>query len=66
MNVCHWSFTSPRHLEIFMPLGGGYGVVFPEPTLHHRDTGDCFYLRCLGKNRVFVDRVFQRPRAPLL
>ncbi|XP_064423707.1 forkhead box protein K2 isoform X2 [Latimeria chalumnae] len=56
VSMGHSSFISRRHLEIFTagddggPGGGG---------------GD-FYLRCLGKNGVFVDGVFQRRGAPPL
>uniref|UniRef100_G3PR02 Forkhead box K2 n=1 Tax=Gasterosteus aculeatus TaxID=69293 RepID=G3PR02_GASAC len=44
---------SRRHLEIFTAGDDGTG------------TGE-FYLRCLGKNGVFVDGVFQRRGAPPL
>uniref|UniRef100_A0A9R1SQZ1 Forkhead box K2a n=2 Tax=Cyprinus carpio TaxID=7962 RepID=A0A9R1SQZ1_CYPCA len=49
----HSSFISRRHLEIFSAGEDGTG------------SGD-FYLRCLGKNGVFVDGVFQRRGAPPL
>ncbi|XP_068119606.1 forkhead box protein K2 isoform X2 [Hyperolius riggenbachi] len=45
------SFISRRHLEI---------------CAASQDQGDGFYLRCLGKNGVFVDGVFQRRGAPPL
>ncbi|XP_049600944.1 forkhead box protein K2 isoform X1 [Syngnathus scovelli] len=54
VSMGHSSFISRRHLEIFTASddGGGGG-------------GD-FYLRCLGKNGVFVDGVFlRRGAAPL-
>ncbi|XP_066529647.1 forkhead box protein K2 isoform X2 [Hoplias malabaricus] len=53
VSMGHSSFISRRHLEIFAAgedSGGG---------------GD-FYLRCLGKNGVFVDGVFLRRGAPPL
>ncbi|KAL6460705.1 hypothetical protein MHYP_G00306710 [Metynnis hypsauchen] len=55
VSMGHSSFISRRHLEIFAAgedSGGGGG-------------GD-FYLRCLGKNGVFVDGVFLRRGAPPL
>ncbi|KAM8947435.1 forkhead box protein K2 [Pelodytes ibericus] len=53
VSMGHSSFISRRHLEIF--------------TAGEQDgTGGDFYLRCLGKNGVFVDGVFQRRGAPPL
>ncbi|XP_038634076.1 forkhead box protein K2-like isoform X2 [Scyliorhinus canicula] len=52
VNMGHSSFISRRHLEIFR---GG------DPTAQAG-----FYLKCLGKNGVFVDGVFQRRGAPPL
>ncbi|XP_053308777.1 forkhead box protein K2 [Spea bombifrons] len=54
VSMGHSSFISRRHLEIFT-AGGGDG-----------EGGGDFYLRCLGKNGVFVDGVFQRRGAPPL
>ncbi|XP_017563593.1 forkhead box protein K2 isoform X1 [Pygocentrus nattereri] len=54
VSMGHSSFISRRHLEIFAAgedSGGG---------------GGDFYLRCLGKNGVFVDGVFLRRGAPPL
>ncbi|CAK6978718.1 forkhead box protein K2 isoform X1 [Scomber scombrus] len=54
VSMGHSSFISRRHLEIFTASDdGGAG------------NGD-FYLRCLGKNGVFVDGVFLRRGAPPL
>uniref|UniRef100_G3PQZ9 Forkhead box protein K2 n=1 Tax=Gasterosteus aculeatus TaxID=69293 RepID=G3PQZ9_GASAC len=53
VSMGHSSFISRRHLEIFTAGDDGTG------------TGE-FYLRCLGKNGVFVDGVFQRRGAPPL
>ncbi|XP_028332545.1 forkhead box protein K2 [Gouania willdenowi] len=53
VSMGHSSFISRRHLEIFTAGEDGSG------------SGD-FYLRCLGKNGVFVDGVFQRRGAPPL
>ncbi|XP_034716077.1 forkhead box protein K2 [Etheostoma cragini] len=53
VSMGHSSFISRRHLEIFTAGEDGPG------------TGE-FYLRCLGKNGVFVDGVFQRRGAPPL
>ncbi|XP_017271554.1 forkhead box protein K2 [Kryptolebias marmoratus] len=53
VSMGHSSFISRRHLEIFTARENGTG------------TGE-FYLRCLGKNGVFVDGVFQRRGAPPL
>nr|AUR44903.1 foxk2 [Andrias davidianus] len=50
VSMGHSSFISRRHLEILSPGGEAAG----------------FYLRCLGKNGVFVDGVFQRRGAPPL
>ncbi|KAL2101025.1 hypothetical protein ACEWY4_002786 [Coilia grayii] len=53
VSMGHSSFISRRHLEIFTAGEDGTG------------SGD-FYLRCLGKNGVFVDGVFlRRGAAPL-
>ncbi|XP_051995746.1 forkhead box protein K2-like [Xyrauchen texanus] len=56
VSMGHTSFISRRHLEIF--------------TAALEDTspggGGEFYLRCLGKNGVFVDGVFLRRGAPPL
>ncbi|KAK5851436.1 hypothetical protein PBY51_002230 [Eleginops maclovinus] len=53
VSMGHSSFISRRHIEIFNAGEDGTG------------TGE-FYLRCLGKNGVFVDGVFQRRGAPPL
>ncbi|XP_061702499.1 forkhead box protein K2 isoform X3 [Syngnathoides biaculeatus] len=54
VSMGHSSFISRRHLEIFTASDDGSG-----------GSGD-FYLRCLGKNGVFVDGVFlRRGAAPL-
>ncbi|XP_077590005.1 forkhead box protein K2 [Stigmatopora nigra] len=53
VSMGHSSFISRRHLEIFTASDDGSG-------------GGDFYLRCLGKNGVFVDGVFlRRGAAPL-
>nr|XP_033817599.1 forkhead box protein K2 isoform X2 [Geotrypetes seraphini] len=52
VSMGHSSFISRRHLEIF--------------TAGEEGEGGDFYLRCLGKNGVFVDGVFQRRGAPPL
>nr|XP_028692872.1 forkhead box protein K2 isoform X2 [Macaca mulatta] len=72
VSMGHSSFISRRHLEIFTPPGGGggggHGGAAPEPppAQPRPDAGGDFYLRCLGKNGVFVDGVFQRRGAPPL
>ncbi|XP_048222522.1 forkhead box protein K2 isoform X3 [Perognathus longimembris pacificus] len=66
VSMGHSSFISRRHLEIFTPPGGGPGAAAPEPAQPRPDAGGDFYLRCLGKNGVFVDGVFQRRGAPPL
>ncbi|XP_024409582.3 forkhead box protein K2 isoform X1 [Desmodus rotundus] len=67
VSMGHSSFISRRHLEIFTPPGGGHGGAAPEPSAQPGpDSGGDFYLRCLGKNGVFVDGVFQRRGAPPL
>ncbi|KAM4530227.1 forkhead box protein K2 [Odontesthes bonariensis] len=53
VSMGHSSFISRRHLEIFTTSDDGAG-------------GGDFYLRCLGKNGVFVDGVFLRRGAPPL
>ncbi|KAM8823964.1 forkhead box protein K2 [Synchiropus picturatus] len=53
VSMGHSSFISRRHLEIFTASDDGCG------------SGE-FYLRCLGKNGVFVDGVFLRRGAPPL
>ncbi|KAM6957226.1 forkhead box protein K2 [Aplochiton taeniatus] len=53
VSMGHSSFISRRHLEIFTVSDDSSG------------RGD-FYLRCLGKNGVFVDGVFLRRGAPPL
>ncbi|CAL8273843.1 unnamed protein product [Lota lota] len=53
VSMGHSSFISRRHLEIFTVSDDGPG-------------GGDFYLRCLGKNGVFVDGVFLRRGAPPL
>ncbi|KAM7371469.1 hypothetical protein PAMP_008706 [Pampus punctatissimus] len=53
VSMGHSSFISRRHLEIFTASDDGTG------------SGD-FYLKCLGKNGVFVDGVFLRRGAPPL
>lgn len=58
VSMGHSSFISRRHLEIFTASDdGGAGS--------SSSSGD-FYLRCLGKNGVFVDGVFLRRGAPPL
>ncbi|XP_026096099.1 forkhead box protein K2 [Carassius auratus] len=53
VSMGHSSFISRRHLEVFSAAA--------------EDTGSGeFYLRCLGKNGVFVDGVFLRRGAPPL
>lgn len=66
VSMGHSSFISRRHLEIFTPPGGGHSAASPEPAQPRPDAGGDFYLRCLGKNGVFVDGVFQRRGAPPL
>ncbi|XP_035158140.1 forkhead box protein K2 isoform X2 [Callithrix jacchus] len=71
VSMGHSSFISRRHLEIFTPPGGGGGghsgaAPEPPPAQPRPDAGGDFYLRCLGKNGVFVDGVFQRRGAPPL
>ncbi|KAI7804024.1 forkhead box protein K2 [Triplophysa rosa] len=53
VSMGHSSFISRRHLEIFTAAADDTG-------------GGEFYLRCLGKNGVFVDGVFLRRGAPPL
>uniref|UniRef100_A0A4W5N2A6 Forkhead box K2 n=1 Tax=Hucho hucho TaxID=62062 RepID=A0A4W5N2A6_9TELE len=53
VSMGHSSFISRRHLEIFTVIDDSTG-------------GGDFYLRCLGKNGVFVDGVFLRRGAPPL
>ncbi|XP_068192741.1 forkhead box protein K2-like [Antennarius striatus] len=53
VSIGHSSFISRRHLEVFTAGDDGPG-------------GGAFYLRCLGKNGVFVDGVFLRRGAPPL
>ncbi|XP_071028463.1 forkhead box protein K2-like [Oncorhynchus clarkii lewisi] len=53
VSMGHSSFISRRHLEIFTVSDDSTG-------------GGDFYLRCLGKNGVFVDGVFLRRGAPPL
>ncbi|CAL1587534.1 unnamed protein product [Knipowitschia caucasica] len=53
VSMGHSSFISRRHLEIFTASDESSG-------------GGEFYLRCLGKNGVFVDGVFLRRGAPPL
>ncbi|XP_073435773.1 forkhead box protein K2 isoform X3 [Dendrobates tinctorius] len=53
VSMGHSSFISRRHLEIFTAGDDD-------------EAGGDFYLRCLGKNGVFVDGVFQRRGAPPL
>lgn len=53
VNMGHSSFISRKHLEIFR--GGETAAAAAG-----------FYLKCLGKNGVFVDGVFQRRGAPPL
>ncbi|KAJ7989451.1 hypothetical protein DPEC_G00304670 [Dallia pectoralis] len=54
VSMGHSSFISRRHLEIFTVSDDSSGG------------GGDFYLRCLGKNGVFVDGVFLRRGAPPL
>ncbi|XP_013883245.1 forkhead box protein K2 isoform X2 [Austrofundulus limnaeus] len=53
VSMGHSSFISRRHLDIFTARESSSGA-------------GGFYLRCLGKNGVFVDGVFQRRGAPPL
>ncbi|XP_077110696.1 forkhead box protein K2 isoform X1 [Ranitomeya variabilis] len=55
VSMGHSSFISRRHLEIFTAGDDD-----------DDEAGGDFYLRCLGKNGVFVDGVFQRRGAPPL
>lgn len=59
LSMGHSSFISRRHLEIFTAGEDGQGPGSGPGS------GE-FYLRCLGKNGVFVDGVFQRRGAPPL
>ncbi|KAJ3601192.1 hypothetical protein NHX12_032165 [Muraenolepis orangiensis] len=54
LSMGHSSFISRRHLEVFTAAG------------EDGPSGGDFYLRCLGKNGVFVDGVFLRRGAPPL
>ncbi|XP_061063212.1 LOW QUALITY PROTEIN: forkhead box protein K2-like [Eubalaena glacialis] len=57
----------PRDLHAPGRRGGGHGGAAPEPSAQPGpDAGGDFYLRCLGKNGVCVDGVFQRRGAPPL
>uniref|UniRef100_A0A8C6XKX7 Forkhead box K2 n=1 Tax=Naja naja TaxID=35670 RepID=A0A8C6XKX7_NAJNA len=60
VSMGHSSFISRRHLEIFTAPPS-----LPVAASLSSGSGD-FYLRCLGKNGVFVDGVFQRRGAPPL
>ncbi|KAM7089480.1 forkhead box protein K2 [Ciconia maguari] len=75
VSMGHSSFISRRHLEIFTaappppPPAGADGPPPPpqgDPAAATGGGGGDFYLRCLGKNGVFVDGVFQRRGAPPL
>ncbi|TRY95746.1 hypothetical protein DNTS_022141 [Danionella cerebrum] len=59
VSMGHSSFISRRHLEIFTAAAAD------EDSVPGSGGGD-FYLRCLGKNGVFVDGVFLRRGAPPL
>ncbi|KAM4691352.1 forkhead box protein K2 isoform 2-T2 [Rhinophrynus dorsalis] len=59
VSMGHSSFISRRHLEIFTAAAA-------TGEEEGEDGGGDFYLRCLGKNGVFVDGVFQRRGAPPL
>ncbi|KAG8446041.1 hypothetical protein GDO86_013785 [Hymenochirus boettgeri] len=61
VSMGHSSFISRRHLEIFVAGSGEQ----EEDDDEEPPPGE-FYLRCLGKNGVFVDGVFQRRGAPPL
>lgn len=74
VSMGHSSFISRRHLEIFTaappppPPAGADGPPPPaqgDPAAAGGGGGD-FYLRCLGKNGVFVDGAFQRRGGPAL
>ncbi|XP_062976516.1 forkhead box protein K2 isoform X2 [Elgaria multicarinata webbii] len=82
VSMGHSSFISRRHLEIFTAppaqaaansnsgpasaiTGDGTGPQSQPAAVASSGGGD-FYLRCLGKNGVFVDGVFQRRGAPPL
>ncbi|KAJ7428940.1 forkhead box protein K2-like protein [Willisornis vidua] len=72
VSMGHSSFISRRHLEIFTaappppPPAGADGPPPPPQGDPAGGPGGDFYLRCLGKNGVFVDGVFQRRGAPPL
>ncbi|KAH1183032.1 hypothetical protein KIL84_004524, partial [Mauremys mutica] len=79
VSMGHSSFISRRHLEIFTaapppPPAGADGPPLPQGDAAAPGGGagggggggGDFYLRCLGKNGVFVDGVFQRRGAPPL
>ncbi|XP_017690322.1 PREDICTED: forkhead box protein K2 [Lepidothrix coronata] len=71
VSMGHSSFISRRHLEIFTaapppPPAGADGPPPPPQGDPAGGAGGDFYLRCLGKNGVFVDGVFQRRGAPPL
>ncbi|OXB58350.1 hypothetical protein ASZ78_007830 [Callipepla squamata] len=73
VSMGHSSFISRRHLEIFTaapPPPPPAGTDGPPPQAQGDPAaaagGGDFYLRCLGKNGVFVDGVFQRRGAPPL
>ncbi|XP_061867171.1 forkhead box protein K2, partial [Colius striatus] len=75
VSMGHSSFISRRHLEIFTaappppPPAGADGPPPPpqgDAAAATGGGGGDFYLRCLGKNGVFVDGVFQRRGAPPL
>ncbi|KAL8211596.1 UNVERIFIED_CONTAM: Forkhead box protein K2 [Gekko kuhli] len=77
VSMGHSSFISRRHLEIFTapPAPNSPAAATGDGTAAHSQPGAAssssssggdFYLRCLGKNGVFVDGVFQRRGAPPL
>ncbi|KAL8211574.1 UNVERIFIED_CONTAM: Forkhead box protein K2 [Gekko kuhli] len=79
VSMGHSSFISRRHLEIFTappaPNSPAAAAATGDGTAAHSQPGAAsssssgggdFYLRCLGKNGVFVDGVFQRRGAPPL
>uniref|UniRef100_A0A8D0GKC2 Forkhead box protein K2 n=1 Tax=Sphenodon punctatus TaxID=8508 RepID=A0A8D0GKC2_SPHPU len=68
VSMGHSSFISRRHLEIFTGAGNPPPPPGPAPAPGDAAAGCAgqFYLRCLGKNGVFVDGVFQRRGAPPL
>ncbi|KAF7686388.1 forkhead box protein K2-like [Silurus meridionalis] len=64
VSMGHSSFISRRHLELF--TAGDDEDDDDDEEEEEDGTGGVFYLRCLGKNGVFVDGVFLRRGAPPL